>query len=336
MLLEINHNSSALTPAPQGDTAPSPWSQRIKGFLFIAAAAFFWGGSAALGKAFFMGRLGVSGPGRVRLDPLILSQARTTFSFLILAPVVYLARRDRGPRMTRRDEMWCLLIGILGLAPSNYFYYLAIDRTSVATAIILQYTAPAWVLVYTVFRGIQRATAIRLSAVALAVTGSAVAIGAIGLFPFPHLAGLKLDGIGIIAAQLAALSFAFYNIAGHTVLQRNNRWSVITRAFFGATVFWAVVNPPWRVIAMHYSSEQWAFLLVFAIFSVLIPFSFYFAGLQFLDATRAIVTSCLEPIAAILFAALVIGEPVKTVQVLGMALVITATVLIQVQEKTRS
>lgn len=286
-----------------------------------------------MGKAFFTGRLGVSGTGNVRLDPLILSQARTTFSFLILAPVVLVALRGRNLRMPRNDFLWCLLIGVLGLAPSNYFYYVAIDRTSVATAIILQYTAPVWVLIYMVFRGIQRATAIRLSAVALAVIGCAVAIGAIGLFPFPHLVGLKLDVIGIIAAQLAALSFAFYNIAGHTVLQRNNRWPVITCAFFGASVFWAVVNPPWRVIAMHYSSEQWMFLFVFAIFSVLAPFSLYFAGLQFLDATRAIVTSCLEPIAAILFAALVIGEPVRTIQVLGMALVISATVLIQVQEK---
>lgn len=334
MPLEMRHNSPAGTPVPHSGTARIPASHRIKGYLFIAAAAFFWGGSAAMGKAFFTGRLGVSGEGKVRLDPLILSQARTTFSFLILAPVVFLALRGRGLRMPRKDFLWCLLIGILGLAPSNYFYYLAIDRTSVATAIILQYTAPVWVLIYMVSRGIQRATAIRISAVALAVIGCAVAIGAIGLFPLPHLVGLKLDVIGIIAAQLAALSFAFYNIAGHTVLQSNNRWSVITHAFFGATVFWAVVNPPWRVLAMHYSGEQWGFLLIFAIFSVLVPFSFYFAGLQFLDATRAIVTSCLEPIAAILFAALVIAEPVKRIQVLGMALVITATVLIQLQEKT--
>ncbi len=330
----MNHSAPDHTPPESKLVEPGSATQTIKGYLFVAAAALFWGGSAALGKAFFTGKLGAGGSGQVRLDPVILSQARTTFSFLLLAPAVLLLRGRESLRMPRKDLLWCLLIGILGLAPSNYFYYLAIDRTSVATAIILQYTAPAWVLLYMVARGLQRPTAIRLSAVALAMLGCAVAIGAIGFSPLPHLVGLKLDTIGIIAAQLAALSFAFYNIAGHKVLQRNDRWAVIVFAFCGATIFWTVVNPPWRVLAMHYSGGQWMFLFIFAIVSVLVPFSLYFSGLQFLDATRAIVTSCLEPIAAISFAALAIGEPVRIIQILGMVLVVAATVLIQVQEKS--
>jgi len=42
---------------------------------------------------------------------------------------------------------------VLGVAVSNYFYYVAIQKTNVATAIILQYTAPVWVLLYVVARG---------------------------------------------------------------------------------------------------------------------------------------------------------------------------------------
>src|SRR5205823_7299670 len=68
------------------------------------------------------------------------------------------------------------------------------------------------------------------------------------------------------------------------------------------------IYPPWKIIAAHYNWQQWLFLLTFAIFSMLLPFSLYFAGLQYLDATRAIVTSCLEPIFAILFAASFVHE----------------------------
>ena len=63
--------------------------------------------------------------------------------------------------------------------------------------------------------------------------------------------------------------------------------------------------------------------------SMLIPFSFYFAGLQHLDPTRAIVTSCLEPVCAIALTAAFLGELVSAVQVLGMVVVLPATVLIQ-------
>ena len=70
-----------------------------------------------------------------------------------------------------------------------------------------------------------------------------------------------------------------------------------------ASLFWLVVNPPWKIAAAHYSGEQWLFLLLFSLLSVLAPFSFYFAGLQHLEPTRAIVVSCLEPVFSIVIAA---------------------------------
>ena len=72
------------------------------------------------------------------------------------------------------------LLGILGVAASNYFYYLAIQRTNVATAIMLQYTAPMWVLFYMVARRRQTATLSRWVAVALVVSGIALVIGGFG------------------------------------------------------------------------------------------------------------------------------------------------------------
>jgi drug/metabolite transporter (DMT)-like permease len=90
-----------------------------------------------------------------------------------------------------------------------------------------------------------------------------------------------------------------------------------------------VINPPWRLAAVNYSKEQWLYLVVFAITSVLVPFSFYFAGLQYLDATRGIVTSCLEPVFSIIIAAIVLGERVRSLQTVGIMLVLVATVLVQ-------
>src|SRR4029077_19440300 len=168
-----------------------------------------------------------------------------------------------------------------------YFYYLAIQRTNVATAIILQYQAPVVVLMYMVARGLQKATAQRVSAVALAVVGSVLAIGVVGT------GGLQLNPEGVAAGMLAAVSFSFYNVGGHNILARYDRWIVLLYTTMSAAAFWLVVNPPWRLAAAHYSGTEWGFLLVFAVVSVLAPFSLYFAGLQHLEPTRAIVSSCL-------------------------------------------
>jgi drug/metabolite transporter (DMT)-like permease len=305
----------------------------LRGYLLIALATLFWGGSATLGKAAFTGLIG---GGEVKpIDSLILAQARTTISLLILFPLIFFWKGGAALRLPRRDLILCILLGVLGLVPSNFFYYYAIEKTSVATAIILQYVAPVWVLLYMVFRGFQRATAIRVLAVLLAFVGSVLAIGAViskPETPYFELVGIKLHWGGVIAAELAGISFAFYNIVGGVLVNRHDRWTVLVYALASAAVFWMFVNPPWKIYAAHFSAEQWLFLLVFSITSMLLPFSCYFAGLQYLDPTRAVVTSCLEPVFAILFAATFVHEAVGWIQAMGIAIVLTATILVQMPD----
>jgi len=295
----------------------------VRGYLYIASATFLWGIAASLGRAAFTGRL----PGIQALrpiDPLILSQSRTTFSFLVLLPVLALYGGWRRLRLPARDLAQTFLVVFLGVAASNYFYYLAIQKTNVATAIILQYTAPIWVLLYMVARRLQKPTLQRVAAVGLAVAGIAMVIGVIG----PGT--LRLDPVGVTAALLAAFSFAFYNIGGHGILARYDRWTVLLYTTFSASLFWIVVNPPWKIAAAHYSGGQWLFLLVFSLLSVLAPFSFYFAGLQHLEPTRAVVASCLEPVFSIVIAAVVLGEVMGPMQMAGILLVLAAIVVVQI------
>lgn len=257
------------------------------------------------------------------IDPLILSQSRATLSLAVLFPILLLRRGPAQLAVPLRDALRFFLLGVFGIAASNYLYYLAIQRTNVATAIILQYTAPVWVLIYTALRSSQRPSSIKILAVALSVAGCALAVGLVGS------GGLRLDAVGVIAALLAAFSFAFYNIGGHSVLARYDRWKVLLWVLFAAALFWIVVNPPQKIVAAHYGLGQWVFLLLFSLVSVLGPFSCYFAGLQHLEPTRAIVTSCLEPVFSIVITALVLGELVRPVQTAGIALVLGAIVLIQ-------
>src|SRR5208283_1006015 len=127
---------------------------------------------------------------------------------------------------------------MLGVGASNYFYYVAIQRTSVAIAIIVQYTAPVWVLLYVVARRHQKLTPQKVAAVAVAIAGIALTIGIVGTH---SVASLHLDSYGLLAALLASFSFAFYNVGGHRILARFDRWRVLIWTLTSATVFWLFV-----------------------------------------------------------------------------------------------
>jgi drug/metabolite transporter (DMT)-like permease len=236
----------------------------------------------------------------------------------------------RRIKLPTSDLIQCLVLGMFGVAASNYFYYVAIQKTSVAIAIIVQYTAPVWVLLYVVARRQQKPSLQKVAAVGVAIAGIALTIGMIG---GKSSSVFRVDSFGFLAALLASFSFAFYNVGGHRILARHDRWRVLVWTLTSAAVFWLFVNPPWKVVAEHYAPAQWGFLFVFSMISVLGSFSLYFLGLQHLEPTRAIIASCLEPVFSILLAAVFLGEVVRPIQTVGIVLVLSAIVIVQLPGK---
>lgn len=313
------------TPGNSASMAPAPaQSHSWRGFFYIAAATFCWGAAATAGKAVFSGRLF---SGHAFISPLVLSQARATFTVIVLLLFLPVRYGIGFLRVARRDLLLSLLVGTLGIAGSNFFYYFAIEKSTVAVAITLQYTAPIWVLLTMVAAGRERATAGKFLAVLVAVLGCALTID---LF---H-SGLSASRIGIIAALLASFSYAFYNIVAQSLVARNHQFKIMAYALLGAAILWAVLNPPWRLVEQNYSATEWGFLFLFACLSMLLPYFFYFTGLKYLDPTRAVLASCLEPVFAILFAATFVQEGLRWSQVLGISAVLGAVVMVQLHERT--
>ena len=303
-------------------------ARKLEGYLLIAAAALCYGASAALGKAVFNGADWVRGAG---IDPLILSQTRSTFSLLVLVPILLLVRGTTELKTSGSTLLKCVAMGVLGVCGANFFYYYAIAKSTVAIAITVQYTAPVWVYAYTVAAGQQKETWLRSMAVFLAFAGCAlVALTGPGAY-------LKVSIIGIAAALGAAFSYSFYNVIGADLLTRSSRWLVLFYTLLFASIFWLILDPPWRVAAQHYSAREWLFLFGFAMISMLLPFALYLGGLRLLDPTSAIVTSCLEPVFASLLAAIFVGERLGLWQITGIALVLSQSIVIQLpRRRTRA
>ena len=301
----------------------------LRGYLYIAAATFLWGIAATLGRAAFTGRLLPSGEAISEVGPLILSQTRNSFTFLALLVMLGMKRGWPALAVSRGDFARLCLLGVLGISAANFFYYLAIQRTNVATAIMLQYTAPVWVLLYLSGRWRRKPSWQQTVGVILAMTGIAVLIDVFG-------AGqIRLDQLGVAAGMLSAFAFAFYNVGAHGVLKRQDRWKVLLYVTGSASVFWLLVNPPWKIVAASYSGLQWSFMAVFAVVSALAPFAFYAAGLEHLEPSRAMIAACMEPVFSIGLAAVLLSEFVRPVQLVGVLLVLAAIIAVEWPNRKR-
>ena len=182
--------------------------KQLKGYLFIAVAATLWGASATMVKHLF----------NIQYPPLIIVQTRVSIAFIVLA-VFFLITNPRILAFRMRDIPHFFVVGVCGIAGSNYFYYFAIKESNVATAIVVQYSAPIMVALYAIVVQHEKMTRYKLLSLVCSTVGIFLAVGGLnGLLVANHK--------GIVLALAAAVSYAIFNIAGKPLTKKYSVWSV--------------------------------------------------------------------------------------------------------------
>ncbi len=279
----------------------------------------FWGVSATIAKFLFNNQT----------DPLTLVQLRMTFSCIILL-IIFLIYKPEVLKIKLADAPKFALLGIVGLAGSNYTYYFTIKEINVATAILLQYLAPLIVLGYAAVRKAEELTKQKVIAAGVSLLGCFLAVGG---------ASFSLEGMstkGLLLGFAAAGCWAFTNISLPPLVRKYGIWTSLLYAFIFASLFWMIINPPTRLIEAHYTPQMWLSFLGFAIISILIPHSCYFKGISYLTATQAIITATFEPIVAIGSAYVMLHEILSPIQLVGAVLVIIAIMILQIKKEDKS
>lgn len=286
--------------------------KELKGYLSISAAAILWGVAATVAKFFF----------NRHYEPLILVQMRVSIAFFILF-TYFLFKNPAILRFRLSDLPHVVIVGVLGVAGSNYFYYTAIKETNVSTAILVQYTAPIMVMLYTTVFQKENLSASKVTALVLSISGIFLAIGAYN----PDI--IKANGYGIMLALLAAVSFSIFNVSGKELTKKYSVWTGLIYFLGAATVFWSFINSPMQIVNAHYTNEDWGVFAVISVISILLPYSLYYFGLLHIQSSKAIIVSTLEPVVAIISEWLFLGGAMGLIQVFGAVLVISAIVILQ-------
>jgi drug/metabolite transporter (DMT)-like permease len=300
-----------------------------EGYGLVLGAAACWACGGLMARWLFVtpgpetaGWL-VSPPG-LTVDPLLLSAARACVSFAIV--FMYLLVRGRDRLSVRpRDLPFLGVFGVFGLALVHFAYFKTISLTGVATAILLEYLAPIIVLVFSVLLLGERLTWALPAAVGLSVVGCALMVGVAG-------SGLVVSGEGLRWGLTSAVLFAGYALMGRYAAGRYSPWTLLAYGLGAASLFWLIVlGGPERVFALLADARALVAVLVLAVVSTVIPFGAFLKALHLIEATKASVTSTVEPVIAGLAAWVLFAERLSALQLLGGLLVIIAVVLSQLR-----
>ncbi len=290
-------------------------SNSLRGFLYIAIAVVFWGGSASLAKYLFA----------TRFDTLIITQTRSSLSFILLA-LFFLFKNKEMYRIEKSDIILFILVGVIGVAATNFTYYYTVQHSTVATAILVQYTSSVFVMLYVVMISREEAwSGVKIIALILALMGCYFAVSG------GDIAQIQLRGWAMVSGPASALCYSFMITASKNLSRKYSSETILLYAFGVSALFWLFINTPMEIYAKGYSAGDWGVLWFFAVVSILLPYSFFIASMKLLDASTIGIVSILEPIVAIIVAYIALGEQLNIIQTLGAVGVITAVILLQIK-----
>lgn len=287
---------------------------RSHGYIYAALAAMFWAVSGTSAKFLF----------NHGLTPPELVQLRITIATVVVFLGMVIWNRAL-PRIAKKDILYFAILGSLGLASVQFTYLFTISKIHVAAAILLQYFAPVFIAAFSVTFGKEKLTPRMLLSLTGGTIGCYLAVGAY------NLNMLNLNIVGIISGILAAVAFAWYSIQGEYGMKNYDPWTVLFFAMLFAAISWNVLYPPFKAFTRPYSQVEWILILYIAIFGTAVPFGLYFKSISLIRATRASITSTLEPIAAGAISYIFLGEKMEALQILGGALVIGSIILLQIK-----
>jgi drug/metabolite transporter (DMT)-like permease len=288
----------------------------VIGYILVLSATIFWALSGVISKFFF----------NQAVSPFVVMEFKLTCaSFLLL---IYLRQKHpEALNLPRDDIKRFLILGVFGVAGIQLTYLYTISQLNVATAIFLQYLAPAIIAIYAVLRHQESMRLPWAIALALACVGSALMISN------QILPGDVWPWQGVLTGFASAGAFAFYTVYSRSLLRKYGSWTVLTYGFlFGAIPFWLIM-PLWTIWTHHYGWLVWLFFVYTAVFATIIPYGLFLKGLNYIKASRATLACTIEPALAAILAYLILGERLSQWQIVGCALIFLSLLILQIERK---
>lgn len=268
-------------------------NNNAKGPLLIAATAILWSFGGVLIKL-------------IPWDAMTIVGLRAVFAAAVMA--IYMKK----PRITFSPSV---IVGALCISGTTILFVFANKLTTSANAIVLQYTAPIFVIILSLLFFKKKPKALDVGAVLAAVAGMA-------LFFFGQL---KADALlGNILALLSGITFA-----GVFLINKMPKAKPEESLLLGHLIN-VVVGIPFIITHVTFAPIAWMSIALMGIFQLGLAYVLFSIGIKLTTPISASLLATLEPLLNPIWVFMMTGEQPGMWALIGGAIVIVSIVLYSV------
>jgi drug/metabolite transporter (DMT)-like permease len=211
-----------------------------------------------------------------------------------------------------------LVLGLAGFAPQAGLYFVTLRFLDPGITSLLLYTYPSFVLLFGFILFRKRPSAVQLLALALSLSGCAVAFWKRGSYPV----------IGLVLGLCVGLSYAAYLVAGEKALKGVDSITATAMIMLvAAAVYWAVALASGSA-CLPPNAAALGGLAGLAVIATVIPITTLFASMGMIGAADASLVSTLEPVLTIALSTLILGERLGPAQLAGGGLILAGVLVL--------
>ena len=289
--------------------------------LFVIAAGIFWGSSCL-----FVNVLTEWGFSAVQCTAIrVFMAARMLNGVLLISGV-------KNYKISLWSWGMCAVTGICSVLAMSLLYYACMVETSAAVSAILLYSAPVFVMIMSVIFFRERITVQKVVAFCVAIVGCALVSGV--------ASGIELNTMGLIYGVLSGFTYSLYGILTTFYMRKNtNRLTFAALNFLFASLAALVISDPADIVRKVAVTDSvvgtLGYFVVFGLCTAVFPFVLYTVGLSGVRPDVASILAFSEPLTAALFGIVILRQPFDKYQEVGIVLVTSAIVLLNITFKKR-
>ncbi|ASM36158.1 DMT family transporter [Campylobacter sputorum] len=286
----------------------------ISGVFYAFFGGIFWGFSGACGQYLFMYK---------NVDPVWLTGVRLLGAGICLF-ILMIIKQKRGifKIFTNKSSLFQLMIySFFGLMLCQYTYYETIKHSNVAIATILQYTAPAMIMILACL-WYKKLPSIK--------EFFALICASIGLFLIAthgNLDKLIIDKYPFAIGMISALCVVIYSISPININKKYGTLVTLSWGLLISGIIFFVASNSYKVLQI---TDIYSFLGVCGVifFGTILAFSFYMRGVDIIGPTKASMIASIEPISAMIFSYFWFGVKFVLLDYIGVFLILLCTILV--------
>jgi drug/metabolite transporter (DMT)-like permease len=249
-----------------------------------------------------------------------------TLRFALAAVVLALLARRTLAVTPLRTLLPPFVLGLTLYGLETGLFFASLERIDVSLASLLMCSYPAIVVAGAVLLGRELVSKRRVAALLVALAGVLLAlVGGVGG---------ALDPIGIALAPAASVIYASYVLISDRLLGTTEPLVLATMLCAGAATAFALGGAATGSLVVALPPQTLLLVAAVALVATVLPIACFLSGVRRLGPSRATILGTVEPPLTIGLSALVFGERLTPVQLLGALLVVSAVLIVQAGART--